>query len=83
LLRGSAYHVSAFNSSYHRKLIYNGGTPISARNNLRGSVEEIVLANIMAHVVVRVGDNLIESAITPRSAEELKLKNRNGHHQSN
>lgn len=28
----------------------------------------------MAHVVVRVGDNLIESAITRRSAEELKLK---------
>ena len=28
----------------------------------------------MAHVVVRVGENLIESAITRRSAEELKLK---------
>ena len=28
----------------------------------------------MAHVVVRVGDNLIESVITRRSAEELKLK---------
>jgi len=28
----------------------------------------------MAHVVVRVGDNIIESAITRRSAEELKLK---------
>ena len=28
----------------------------------------------MAHVVVRVGDNLIESAITRRSAEELQLK---------
>jgi molybdopterin-binding protein len=24
-------------------------------------------------VVVRVGDNLLESAITPRSADELKL----------
>ena len=29
----------------------------------------------MAHVVVRVGDNLIESAITRRSADEMKLKN--------
>jgi len=29
---------------------------------------------MMAHVVVRVGDNLIESAITRRSADELKLK---------
>ena len=28
----------------------------------------------MAHVVVRVGDNLIESAITRRSADELKRK---------
>jgi len=28
----------------------------------------------MAHVVVRVGENIIESAITRRSAEELKLK---------
>ncbi len=30
----------------------------------------------MAHVVVRVGTNLIESVITRRSAEELKLKKR-------
>jgi molybdopterin-binding protein len=29
---------------------------------------------VMAHVVVRVGDNLIESAITRRSADELRLK---------
>jgi molybdopterin-binding protein len=28
----------------------------------------------MAHVVVRVGDNVIESVITRRSADELKLK---------
>ena len=28
----------------------------------------------MAHVVVRVGDNLIESVITRRSADKLKLK---------
>jgi len=32
------------------------------------------LGDIMAHVVVRVGDNLIESAITRRSADELKLE---------
>jgi molybdopterin-binding protein len=47
---------------------------LSARNKLRGKVEEIVLGDVMAHVVVRVGDNLIESVITRRSAEELKLK---------
>ena len=28
----------------------------------------------MAHVVVKVGGNLIESVITRRSAEEMKLK---------
>jgi len=48
--------------------------PISARNQLRGKVEEVVLGTVVAHVTVRVGDNLIESVITRRSAEELKLK---------
>ena len=47
---------------------------ISARNKLRGKIEEIQLGDVMAHIVVRVGDNLIESVITRRSAEELKLK---------
>ena len=48
--------------------------PISARNRLKGTVEEVVLGTVMAHVVVRVGENLIESAITRRSADELRLK---------
>jgi molybdopterin-binding protein len=48
--------------------------PISARNKLRGKIEEIQLGDVMAHVVIRVGDNLIESAITRRSADELNLK---------
>jgi molybdopterin-binding protein len=47
---------------------------ISARNQLRGTIEDVQLGNVMAHVVVRVGENLIESAITRRSADELKLK---------
>ncbi len=47
---------------------------LSARNRLKGTVEEVVLGNVMAHVVVRVGDNLIESAIMRRSADEMKLK---------
>lgn len=38
--------------------------PISARNKLQGKIEEIQLGDVMAHVVVRVGDNLMESAIT-------------------
>ena len=54
--------------------VYNAPMPISARNKLRGKIEEIQLGDIMAHVVVRVGENLIESAITRRSADDLKLK---------
>jgi molybdopterin-binding protein len=53
---------------------YNDHMAISARNKLRGTIEEIQLGDVMAHVVVRVGNNLIESAITRRSADELKLK---------
>ena len=47
---------------------------LSARNQLKGTVEEIQLGGVMAHVVVRVGDNLIESVITRRSAEDMALK---------
>jgi molybdopterin-binding protein len=47
---------------------------LSARNQLNGTVEEIQLGGVMAHVVVRGGDNLIESVITRRSAEEMSLK---------
>jgi molybdopterin-binding protein len=47
---------------------------ISARNQLSGKIKEIKIGDIMAHVVVKVGDNLIESVITRTSAEELKLK---------
>ena len=48
--------------------------PISARNKLRGKIEEIQLGDVMAHVVIRVGDNLIESVVTRRSGDELGLK---------
>lgn len=48
--------------------------PISARNQLEGKVVEVNLGDIMAHVVVRVGKNQIESVITRRSAEQLALK---------
>jgi molybdopterin-binding protein len=56
------------------KPLYNDHMPISARNKLRGQIEEIQLGDVMAHVVVRIGDNLIESVITRRSVDELKLK---------
>ena len=47
---------------------------LSARNQLPGVVEDIQTGDLMAHVVVKVGDNLVESVITRSSAEELKLK---------
>ncbi len=47
---------------------------LSARNQLRGRVKEVEFDSIMAHVVVEVGENEIESVITRRSADELKLK---------
>jgi len=47
---------------------------LSARNQLPGIVEEVKLGTVMAFVGVRVGDQIIESAITRASAEALKLK---------
>jgi molybdopterin-binding protein len=47
---------------------------LSARNRLVGKVLEIQFGGVMAHVVVRAGKNLIESVITKRSADEMKLK---------
>jgi molybdopterin-binding protein len=47
---------------------------ISARNQLRGTVEEIDRGVITAKVSVRVGENLIESVITLQSVDELGLK---------
>jgi len=47
---------------------------LSARNQLRGQIKDVKLGNVMAHIVVQVGDNQIESVITRRSAEELNLK---------
>ena len=48
--------------------------PLSARNQLKGRIEEVRVGSIMAHVMVRVGENVIESVITRLSAEELGLK---------
>jgi molybdopterin-binding protein len=38
--------------------------PLSARNQIEGEVVEVKLGNIMAHVVVQIGPNQIESVIT-------------------
>jgi molybdopterin-binding protein len=48
--------------------------PLSARNQLQGKIEAIQNGEILSHLVVRVGDNLIESVITRTSADAMKLK---------
>jgi molybdopterin-binding protein len=47
---------------------------LSARNHLKGNIEEIQWGDVLAHITVRVGDSVIESVITKRSAEEMGLK---------
>ena len=47
---------------------------LSARNRLIGKITEINLGDIMALVVIQVGDHIVESVITRRSADEMKLK---------
>ena len=47
---------------------------LSARNRLQGKITELQLGGVMAHVVIQVGNNLIESVITRRSAVEMDLK---------
>ena len=47
---------------------------LSARNQLVGTVESITLGDIMAHVVMRIGDQRVESVITRASAESMNLK---------
>ena len=46
---------------------------LSARNQFQGTVKEITLGNVMADVVIAVGDVEIVSAITRVSAERLGL----------
>jgi molybdopterin-binding protein len=49
-------------------------TTLSARNHLVGTIEEIQWGDVVVHVTVRVGDHIIESVITRRSADEMALK---------
>ena len=44
---------------------------LSARNHLKGTIDEIQFGDVLAHVTMRVGENEIESVITRRSAEEI------------
>jgi molybdopterin-binding protein len=47
---------------------------LSARNQFQGTVKEIKLGNVMADVVVSVGQIEVVAAITRVSAERLGLK---------
>ena len=47
---------------------------LSARNQLPATVKSVTLGNVMAEVVMTVGDVEIVSAITKASAEALGLK---------
>jgi len=47
---------------------------ISARNQLKGTVEAVELGVVTAKVSIRVGDNLIESVITKPSVVELGIE---------
>ena len=47
---------------------------ISARNHLKGEITDLKLGDVMAHVTIKVGQNIVESVITRQSAEEMNLK---------
>ncbi len=47
---------------------------LSARNKLEGTIEDVKMGDVVAHVSVKVAGGVIDSVITRRSAEEMKLK---------
>jgi molybdopterin-binding protein len=47
---------------------------LSARNHLLGKIDEIEWGDVVVRVTVRVGEYIIESVITRKSAEEMALK---------
>ena len=48
---------------------------ISARNKIKGTIQEITLGSVMAKVKIDIGnDNVISSVITIESVSDLQLK---------
>jgi molybdopterin-binding protein len=47
---------------------------LSARNQFAGTVKSVKLGNVMAEVVVAVGNVELVAVITRHSAEQLKLQ---------
>ena len=48
---------------------------ISARNKIKGTIEEITLGSVMAKVKINIGNgNVISSVVTVESVTDLALK---------
>jgi len=47
---------------------------LSARNQFKGTIKEVKLGQVMAEIVIAVGDLEVVSLISRTSAERMKLK---------
>ena len=47
---------------------------ISARNQLKGKVKEIVKGATTAHVRIEIGGSIVTASITNEAVDDLKLK---------
>jgi len=57
-----------------RRATGSGGVmPLSARNQLKGTVKSVKIGTVMAEIVIDVGGHELVSAITAGSAERLAL----------
>lgn len=73
-VNGAVRSIVAHASTHSAQLATIPCMRLSARNRLVGKIVELKLGEIMAHVVVEVGEHQVESVITRRSADEMKLK---------
>jgi len=56
-------------------LLNQNNMEISARNKMKGTIDEITLGSVMAKVKINIGNgNVISSVITIESVADLKLK---------
>jgi len=47
---------------------------LSARNHLPGTIEDVQIGDVLAHVTIKTAAGVIESVITRRSFDEMALK---------
>ena len=69
---GLKFYVKGIKRAQKRK--NNTKMKVSGRNRLKGEVKKVVLGDVMAKVVLQVGDNRITSVITREAAEEMGIK---------